>query len=146
MHFIGLVICTLGFLALSRVDSLPMLYVVIVLDIVLGSSLDYNMLISVLIAKVFRERRSLAFRMGGNLPGNKSVLDEMKQLRDLGVYVGTYCQPIVPSLYQPGHRPNGNDSHYQGNRSGPLHHWQRLRPGAAHGRHRRDARFYPGAV
>ena len=41
-----------------------MLYVVIVLDIVLGSSLDYNMPISVLIAKVFRERRSLAFRMG----------------------------------------------------------------------------------
>src|SRR2546425_4842927 len=84
MHFIGLVICTLGFLALSRVDSLPMLYVVIVLDIVLGSSLDYNMPISVLIAKVCRERRSLAFRMGGNLPGNKSALDEMKQLRDLG--------------------------------------------------------------
>ncbi|HYT57582.1 MAG TPA: hypothetical protein VEQ38_22985 [Verrucomicrobiae bacterium] len=34
----------------------------------------------------------------------------MKQLRDLGVYVGTYCQPMIPSLYQPGHRPNGNDS------------------------------------
>ena len=135
MHFIGLVICTLGFLALSRVDSLPMLYVVIVLDIVLGSSLDYNMLISVLIAKVFRERRSLAFRMGGNLPGNKSVLDEMKQLRDLGVYVATYCQPMIPSLYQPGRRPDGNDSHYQGNRSGPLHHRKRLRPSAAHGRH-----------
>ena len=67
MLFIGLVICTLGFLALSRVDSLPMLYVVIVLGIVLGSSLGYNMPISVLIAKVFRERRSLAFgifRMG----------------------------------------------------------------------------------
>ena len=27
--------------------------------------------------------------------------DEMKQLRDLGVYVGTYCQPMIPSLYQP---------------------------------------------
>ena len=25
----------------------------------------------------------------------------MKQLRDLGVYVGTYCQPMIPSLYQP---------------------------------------------
>lgn len=24
---------------------------------------------------------------------NKLLLDEMKQLRDLGVYVGTYCQP-----------------------------------------------------
>jgi len=60
MLFVGLVICTLGFLALSWVDSLPMLYVVIVLGIVLGSSLGYNMPISVLIAKVFRERRSLA--------------------------------------------------------------------------------------
>jgi len=72
MLFIGLVICTLGFLALSRVDSLPMLYVVIVLGIVLGSSLGYNMPISVLIAKVFRERRSLAFgifRMGPGIAG-----------------------------------------------------------------------------
>jgi MFS family permease len=72
MLFIGLVICTLGFLALSRVDSLPMLYVVIVLGIVLGSSLGYNMPISVLIAKVFRERRSLAFgifRMGPGISG-----------------------------------------------------------------------------
>jgi len=25
----------------------------------------------------------------------------MKQLADLGVYVGTYCQPMIPSLYQP---------------------------------------------
>jgi hypothetical protein len=73
----------------------------IVLGIVLGSSLGYNMPISVLIAKVFRERRSLAFGMGQEFPGNKSVLDEMKQLRDLGVYVGTYCQPMIPSLYQP---------------------------------------------
>ena len=32
---------------------------------------------------------------------NKLLLDEMKQLRDLGVYVGTYCQPMIPSLYQP---------------------------------------------
>ncbi len=23
------------------------------------------------------------------------------RLRDLGVYVGTYCQPMIPSLYQP---------------------------------------------
>ncbi|HZA56575.1 MAG TPA: MFS transporter, partial [Candidatus Udaeobacter sp.] len=61
MLFIGVVICALGFLSLSWVDSLPMLYVVIILGIVLGSSLGYNMPISVLIAKVFRERRSLAF-------------------------------------------------------------------------------------
>jgi len=32
---------------------------------------------------------------------NKLLLDEMKQLADLGIYVGTYCQPMIPSLYQP---------------------------------------------
>jgi len=72
MLFIGLVVCTLGFFWLSRVDSLPMLYAVIILGIVLGSSLGYNMPISVLIAKVFRERRSLAFgifRMGPGISG-----------------------------------------------------------------------------
>jgi MFS family permease len=72
MIFIGLFLCAGGFLALSLVDSLPMLYAVIVLGIVLGSSLGYNMPISVLIAKVFRERRSLAFgifRMGPGISG-----------------------------------------------------------------------------
>ena len=72
MLFIGLVMCSLGFFALSFVDSLPMLYIVIVLGIVLGSSLGYNMPISVLIAKVFHERRSLAFgifRMGPGISG-----------------------------------------------------------------------------
>lgn len=72
MLFIGLVICALGFFSLSFVDSLPMLYAVIILGIVLGSSLGYNMPISVLIAKIFRERRSLAFgvfRMGPGISG-----------------------------------------------------------------------------
>lgn len=72
MMFIGLFLCVAGFLALSLVDSLTMLYAVIVLGIVLGSSLGYNMPISVLIAKVFRERRSLAFgifRMGPGISG-----------------------------------------------------------------------------
>jgi MFS family permease len=72
MIFIGLFLCAAGFFALSQVDSLPMLYAVIVLGIVLGSSLGYNMPISVLIAKVFRERRSLAFgifRMGPGISG-----------------------------------------------------------------------------
>jgi MFS family permease len=72
MLFIGLIICSLGFLSLSFVDSLPMLYTVIILGIVLGSSLGYTMPISVLIAKVFRERRSLAFgifRMGPGISG-----------------------------------------------------------------------------
>ena len=72
MIFVGLVICAVGFFSLSLVNSLPMLYIVIVLGIVLGSSLGYNMPISVLIAKVFRERRSLAFgifRMGPGISG-----------------------------------------------------------------------------
>ncbi len=32
---------------------------------------------------------------------NKLLMDEMKAVADLGVYVGTYCQPMIPSLYQP---------------------------------------------
>jgi len=32
---------------------------------------------------------------------NKLLISEMKQLADLGTYVGTYCQPMIPSLYQP---------------------------------------------
>jgi MFS family permease len=72
MLFIGLIVCSFGFIALSWVNSLPMLYTVIILGIVLGSSLGYNMPISVLIAKVFHERRSLAFgifRMGPGISG-----------------------------------------------------------------------------
>ena len=72
MLFIGLIICTLGFLSLSFVQSLPALYIVIIVGIVLGSSLGYNMPISVLIAKVFHQRRSLAFgifRMGPGISG-----------------------------------------------------------------------------
>jgi MFS family permease len=70
--FIGIVICVVGFISLSFVSSLPMLYVAIVLGIVLGSSLGYHMPISLLIAKIFRERRSFAFgifRMGPGLSG-----------------------------------------------------------------------------
>ena len=72
MMFIGICVAAVGFFCLSTVDSLPMLYVVIVLGIVLGSSLGYNMPISVMIAQVFRERRSFAFgiyRMGPGLSG-----------------------------------------------------------------------------
>jgi MFS family permease len=70
--FIGIVICVMGFFALSLVDSLPMLYASLILGIVLGSSLGYHMPISLLIAKIFRERRSLAFgifRMGPGISG-----------------------------------------------------------------------------
>ena len=70
--YIGIVICVLGFFSLSFVNSLPTLYGSIVLGIVLGSSLGYHMPISLLIAKTFRERRSLAFgifRMGPGLSG-----------------------------------------------------------------------------
>jgi MFS family permease len=70
--YIGIVVCTLGFISLSFVNSLPMLYGAIVLGIVLGSSLGYHMPISLLIAKIFHQRRSLAFgifRMGPGLSG-----------------------------------------------------------------------------
>ena len=70
--YIGIAICALGFIALSFVNSLPMLYAAIILGIVLGSSLGYHMPISLLIAKTFRERRSLAFgifRMGPGISG-----------------------------------------------------------------------------
>jgi MFS family permease len=70
--FIGIVICVMGFFALSLVNSLPMLYAALILGIVLGSSLGYHMPISLLIAKIFRERRSLAFgifRMGPGISG-----------------------------------------------------------------------------
>jgi MFS family permease len=70
--FIGIAICVMGFFALSLVDSLPMLYASLILGIVLGSSLGYHMPISLLIAKIFRERRSLAFgifRMGPGISG-----------------------------------------------------------------------------
>jgi OFA family oxalate/formate antiporter-like MFS transporter len=69
--FVGIVVCALGFVSLSFVDSLPMLYVAVILGIVLGSSLGYHMPISLLIAKIFRERRSFAFgvfRMGPGCP------------------------------------------------------------------------------
>jgi MFS family permease len=72
MMFAGIFVATLGFFCLTLVDSLPMLYAVIVLGIVLGSSLGYNMPISVMIAQVFRARRSFAFgiyRMGPGLSG-----------------------------------------------------------------------------
>lgn len=32
---------------------------------------------------------------------NKLSIEEMQTLADLGSYVGTYCQPMIPSLYQP---------------------------------------------
>jgi predicted metal-dependent TIM-barrel fold hydrolase len=32
---------------------------------------------------------------------NKLPTDKIKTLADLGIYVGTYCQPMIPSLYQP---------------------------------------------
>jgi MFS family permease len=70
--FIGIAICVMGFFALSLVNSLPMLYASLILGIVLGSSLGYHMPISLLIAKIFRERRSFAFgifRMGPGISG-----------------------------------------------------------------------------
>ena len=36
---------------------------------------------------------------------NKLLLEEMEQLAALGTFVGTYCQPMIPSLYQPVQDP-----------------------------------------
>ena len=36
---------------------------------------------------------------------NKLLIDEMLQLAALGTYVGVYCQPMIPSLYQPVQDP-----------------------------------------
>jgi Family of unknown function (DUF6282) len=36
---------------------------------------------------------------------NKLLVEEMLQLADLGTFVGAYCQPIIPSLYQPVQDP-----------------------------------------
>lgn len=32
---------------------------------------------------------------------NKLTIEEMKELAGLGAYVGAYCQPMIPSIYQP---------------------------------------------
>lgn len=72
--YIGIVVCVAGFLSLSFVHTLPMLYVAIVVGIVLGSSLGYLVPISVLIAKAFREKRSLAFGIFRTGPGISGAL------------------------------------------------------------------------
>ena len=36
---------------------------------------------------------------------NKLLIDEMVTLAELGTYVGLYCQPMIPSLYQPVQDP-----------------------------------------
>ena len=70
--YLGIVICAVGFIGMSLVNSLPMLYVAIVAGIVLGSSVGFYIPISVVVATLFRARRSLAFgifRMGPGLSG-----------------------------------------------------------------------------
>lgn len=72
MILIGVTLTVLGFLGLSPVNSLTMLYVVIVLGIVLGSSLAFYVPVSVVVASLFRARRGLAFGiflMGPGLAG-----------------------------------------------------------------------------
>lgn len=69
---IGVGLSVLGFLMLSTVNSLPMLYAVMIVGIVLGSSLGFFVPVSVVVATLFRERRGLAFgifRMGPGLSG-----------------------------------------------------------------------------
>lgn len=72
--YIGIAVCVLGFFSLSFVYTLPMLYLAIVVGIVLGSSLGYLVPISVLIAKAFREKRSLAFGIFRTGPGISGAL------------------------------------------------------------------------
>ena len=36
---------------------------------------------------------------------NKLLIEEMATLADIGTYVGVYCQPMIPSLYQPVQDP-----------------------------------------
>jgi MFS family permease len=72
--YIGIAVCVLGFFSLSFVNTLPMLYLAIVVGIVLGSSLGYLVPISVLIAKAFREKRSLAFGIFRTGPGISGAL------------------------------------------------------------------------
>ena len=74
MMFMGIILTALGFFSLSMINSLPMLYAALILGIVLGSSLGYNMPLSVVIANLFRARRSLAFgifRVGPGLSGSQ---------------------------------------------------------------------------
>jgi MFS family permease len=76
MLFIGLIICTLGFVFLSFVDSLPTLYLVIILGIVLGSSLGYNMPISVLMPQPQRSSLRLCMMIYSLAYGGLASLQE----------------------------------------------------------------------
>ena len=72
--YLGTVICALGFLGMSLVNSLPMLYVTIVVGIVLGSSVGFYIPVSVVVATLFRARRSLAFGIFRTGPGLSGLL------------------------------------------------------------------------
>lgn len=72
MILAGTGISAFGFFLLSLVNSLPMLYLVFVLGIMLGSSLGVYVPLSAVVANWFRAKRSLAFgvfRMGPGLAG-----------------------------------------------------------------------------
>lgn len=71
---VGLGLCVSGFLLLSLVNSLPMLYAVMVLGVVLGSSLAFFVPISVVVANLFRARRGLAFGIFRTGPGLSGAL------------------------------------------------------------------------
>ena len=72
--YLGIVICALGFLGMSLVNTLPMLYVTIVVGIVLGSSVGFYIPVSVVVATLFRARRSLAFGIFRTGPGLSGLL------------------------------------------------------------------------
>ena len=72
--YLGIVICALGFLGMSLVNTLPMLYVTVVVGIVLGSSVGFYIPVSVVVATLFRARRSLAFGIFRTGPGLSGLL------------------------------------------------------------------------
>ena len=72
--YLGIVICALGFLGMSLVNTLPMLYVTIVVGIVLGSSVGFYIPVSVVVATLFRARRSLAFGIFRTGPGLSGLM------------------------------------------------------------------------
>ncbi|MBI4320118.1 MAG: hypothetical protein HY675_16630 [Chloroflexi bacterium] len=53
------------------------------------------------LAKKARELGARAVLDHPLLELNKLTVDELQELAELGVYVGAYCQPMIPSIYQP---------------------------------------------
>ncbi len=53
------------------------------------------------LAKMAKELGARAVLDHPLLELNKLTVDELNELAELGVYVGAFCQPMIPSIYQP---------------------------------------------